>query len=84
MKMNILYIWISVIQKIYKNDSLNKSKLFFFSFSPHQTFKIQNGLILIPLMCGFFFFPFFQIEMLATLAIPEKNSKVGIFVIGAA
>lgn len=80
--MNILYIWISVIQKIYKNDSLNKSKLFF-SFSPHQSFKIQNGLILIPLMCVFFFL-FFQIEMLATLAIPEKNSKVGIFVIGAA
>lgn len=61
--------------------STNQIKAFF-SFSPHQTFKKQNGLVLASRTVIFFFF-FFQTGMLAVLAIPEKNTKVGIFVIGA-
>lgn len=44
------------------------------------TLDFQCGVVLFLLIVFLFFF---QIGMLATLAIPEKDSKVGIFVIGS-
>ena len=68
-------IYIEIIQMIYKNDPLNKSSKNCFLFT---TLDLKNdGLVAFPLIVSFSF------GMLTTLAILEKNSKAGIFVIGA-
>ena len=61
---------------IYKNDPLNKSSKNCFLFTTLEL-KKHNGPVPFPLIVSFSF------GMLTTLAILEKNSKAGIFVIGA-
>lgn len=57
-------------------------RFFFFLFTTPDFKKTEWTSSCSP--CSYFFFFFFQTKMLASLAIPEKNSKMGILVIGAA